>query len=130
MGLNDAYSEVVYTQTEAINAVWVITSACMIFFMQLGFALVECGSVRQKNANSILIKNLFDACVGCIGWWLLGFGFAFGDVNGGFIGTNKYYFAAYGFEKVSEDLYMSWIFHFAFAATSATIVSGALAERT
>ena len=90
----------VYSSDAAINAVWVLTSACMIFFMQLGFALVECGSIRQKNANSILIKNLFDASVGCIAWWLLGFGFAFGKVNGGFIGSDYHFFATSGLEDL------------------------------
>jgi Amt family ammonium transporter len=73
--------------------------------MQLGFAMVECGSVRKKNANSVLIKNLFDASVGCIGWWLVGFGFAFGNknlndqsINGGFIGTDWSFFAG-GFKN-------------------------------
>jgi Amt family ammonium transporter len=102
----------------------------MIFFMQLGFAMLECGSIRQKNANSILIKNLFDACVGCIAWWLIGFAFAFGNVNGGFIGYDINFFASNGLEDLPQDYYLSWVFHFAFACTSATIVSGALAERT
>jgi Amt family ammonium transporter len=80
-----------------------MTSAAMIFFMQLGFALVECGSIRFKNANSILIKNLFDACVGCVAWWLLGFGFAFGNVDGGFIGTDGAYFVCSGLEDLPFD---------------------------
>jgi Amt family ammonium transporter len=101
----------------------------MIFFMQCGFALLECGSVRQKNSTSILIKNLFDACVGCIGFWLVGYAFAFGDVKS-FIGGSPDFFASSGFEKMPEDHYLLWIFHFAFASTSATIVSGSLAERT
>jgi Amt family ammonium transporter len=93
------YSNVIYTEDEAVNAVWVLCSACMIFFMQLGFALLECGSVRQKNASSILIKNMFDACIGCLGWWFFGFAFAFGEVNGGFIGYNKYFFVTNGLEN-------------------------------
>jgi Amt family ammonium transporter len=72
---------------------------------------------------------LFDACIGCLGWWFFGFAFAFGEVNGGFIGYNKYFFATNGLENFAEDWYLSWVFHFAFAATSATIVAGALAER-
>jgi len=124
------YSYAILTPEEAINCIWVMTSAAMIFFMQLGFAFLECGSIRYKNANSILVKNLFDVCVGCCAWWLLGFGFGFGDVNGGFIGTNPAYFACSGLEDLPIDMYISWVFHFAFASTSATIVSGALAERT
>lgn len=97
--------------------------------MQCGFALLECGSVRAKNSTSILIKNLFDACVGCIGFWLVGYAFAFGDVKQ-FIGGSPDFFASSGFEKLPEDHYLLWIFHFAFASTAATIVSGSLAERT
>lgn len=102
----------------------------MIFFMQAGFALVECGSVREKNATSILMKNLFDACAGCVGWWLVGYGFAYGDVNGGFIGYNPKYFATSGFEDLPFDNYLRFIFEFSFAATAASIVAGSLAERT
>lgn len=97
--------------------------------MQTGYALLECGSVRQKNSQSILIKNLFDACVGAIGFWLFGYAFAFGDVNGGFIGSNPNLYAAAGFDNLREDHFLNWIFHFSFAATSSTIVQGALAER-
>lgn len=101
----------------------------MIFFMQTGFALLECGSVRQKNSQSILIKNLFDACVGAIGFWLVGYSFAFGNVNGGFIGSDPNMYAAAGFDNEKRDNYLNWLFHFAYASTSATIISGALAER-
>lgn len=124
-----SYAQTVYTEKEAINAVWTLTSGAMIFFMQTGFALLECGSVRQKNSQSILIKNLFDACVGAIGFWLVGYAFAFGSPNGGFIGSDPNLFAASGFENDPRDNYLNWIFHFAYASTSATIISGALAER-
>ena len=93
----------------AVNAVWVLTSTCMIFFMQAGFALVECGSVRSKNGTSILLKNLFDACAGCIGWWLVGYGFAFSDGNG-FIGGDSKYFASSGFDSLPEDNYIRFVF--------------------
>ena len=98
-----------YSTAEAIDAVWVLVSTCMIFFMQAGFALVECGSVRYKNSTSILLKNLFDACAGCIGWWLVGYGFAYGNVKN-FIGTDSRYFAASGFEELEEDHYLKFIF--------------------
>ena len=110
--------------------------------MQVGFALVENGTVRSKNSMNILIKNLFDACAGAITFYLIGFGFAFGlkcreDCDSGdkvmerFIGRDKEFFAASGFEsEVGGGQYVSWIFQFSFAATAATIVSGSLAERT
>jgi Amt family ammonium transporter len=75
------YSNYVYSDREAINAVWILCATANIYMMQCGFALLECGSVRKKNASSILIKNLFDACVGYCGFWLVGYAFAFGDVK-------------------------------------------------
>ena len=124
------YSLYVYGPKESINAVWVLSSAAMIFFMQTGYCLLECGSVRQKNSQSILIKCLFDACVGAIGFWLIGYSLAFGNVNGGFIGgSDAKYYAGSGFENLRDDHFLNWIFHFSFAATSSTIVSGALSER-
>jgi Amt family ammonium transporter len=123
------YSDVVYGETEATDAVWKLTCAAMVFFMQCGYALLESGSVRQKNSSSILIKNLFNICLGCLGFWLIGFGFAFGHVNG-FIGLDKKFFASSGFEDMKEDNYLLFVFHVAFALTSSTIVLGALAERT
>ena len=90
----------VYNTEEAINALLVIVSTGMIFLMQTGFAMVEAGCVRQKNAHNILIKNLFDAVAGAIAWWLLGYGFAFGqrDAKASFIGDDPKYFAASGFD--------------------------------
>ena len=77
--------------------------------MQAGFALVEVGSVRQKNSQSILIKNCFDSAIGCIGFWLIGYAFAFGDVNY-FIGYDGRYFASSGFSELRNDNYKWWIF--------------------
>lgn len=96
--------------------------------MQSGFALVEVGSVRQKNSQSILIKNLCDSAIGCIGYWLVGYAFAFGDVHA-FMGFGRQYFVSNDFQDLKDDNYKWWIFQYSFAATSATIVSGALAER-
>lgn len=122
------YSDTVYTSQESINAVWILVSTAMIFFMQAGFALVEVGSVRHKNTRVTLIKNMFDACFGTIGFWLIGYGFAMGDVKA-FIGGNGNFFASSGFEEISKDQYLIFIWQFAFASTSSTIVSGSLAER-
>jgi Amt family ammonium transporter len=89
--------------------------------MQSGFAMLEVGVVRAKNAQNILLKNLFDVCIGALLWWLLGFGFAFGESASGFIGTSEF---------GATTKYAEWMFQFAFSATAATIVSGALAGRT
>lgn len=125
------YEDVKYSDGEAITAIWVTVSTGMIFLMQAGFALVENGSVRQKNSSNILIKNLFDACFGSIAFWLIGFGVAFGNTSEkSFMGTDPKFYASSDFEGIEDDAYLTFIFQFSFAATSATIVSGALAERT
>ena len=87
----------VYTTNEAINAVWVLVSTCMIFFMQTGFSFVECGSVREKNYKSTLIKNIFIAEIGIIAFWLIGYGIAFGLDENSIIGTRAGYFSNIGF---------------------------------
>lgn len=79
-----------YNSQESSDALLVIVSAGFIFLMQSGFAMIEVGSVREKNSNNILIKNLFDACAGAMAFYFLGYGFAFGQSNeGGFIGGKK-----------------------------------------
>lgn len=128
MTSRESYENEIYSTKDAIEIVWTLVATAMIFFMQSGFALVEVGSVRQKNAQSILIKNLCDSAIGCIGFWLIGYAFAFGDVQY-FIGFGSDYFASSNFKELETDNYKWWIFQYSFAATSATIVSGALAER-
>ena len=114
----------------AINELLVLVSTAFILQIQLGFAMIENGLVRSKNSKNILIKNLFDASIGGIAFWICGFGFAFGDTPGGFIGTKGSMFASSGFIEKEENYYLLWILHFSFSITCATIVSGALAERT
>jgi Amt family ammonium transporter len=86
--------------------------------------MLEVGMVNVKNTKNILIKNLFDASIGSICWWALGFGLASGTSSGFFIGTD-----GFGFVDGSTDTKAGWFFQWAFAATAATIVSGAVAER-
>lgn len=109
----------------SLNNLWILTSAAIVFFMQAGFCLLETGSVRPKNINNSLIKNLIDCAIGAIVYYLIGYGLAFGDVNGGFAGHEL--FSAEDFENTT--IFNVWMFQFAFASTSATIVSGAVAER-
>jgi len=112
--------------TVAINMVWLLMTAFLVFWMQAGFALVEGGFTRAKNTGNILMKNMLDACVGGLLFWATGYAIAFGlsgDESNGFMGNGNFFlsdFTSYG----------SWMFQFAFAATAATIVSGAMAERT
>ena len=104
------YSDAQYTLPEAITGVWFLTATGMIFFMQMGFALLECGSVRAKSAKSILIKNMFDAVVGFFGFWTVGYSLAYGDVKYFIGGGDKDYYAASGFENIKDDQYLTWIF--------------------
>eukprot|EP00903_Cladosiphon_okamuranus_P016044 g14814.t1 len=102
--------------------------------MQTGFAMLEVGSVSVRNTKNILIKNIGDAAMGAVFWWLLGYGVAFGESSGRFIGTNGYALKGSVFEADDGTLtngsaYAFWLFQWAFAATAATIVSGAVAER-
>ncbi|GBG85914.1 hypothetical protein CBR_g40726 [Chara braunii] len=108
----------------SINVSFILFSAYLVFFMQAGFAMLCAGSVRQKNTINILLKNLLDACVGCIAWYFFGFAFAYGEgTSNGFIGSD-------GFALHDYNNYGYWLFQWTFAATAATIVSGAMAERS
>eukprot|EP00164_Ancoracysta_twista_P003147 GFYU01004198.1.p1 GENE.GFYU01004198.1~~GFYU01004198.1.p1 ORF type:complete len:496 (-),score=129.22 GFYU01004198.1:166-1653(-) len=113
------------TLESSIDTMWVMIAGCLVFFMQAGFALLEAGSVRSKNVKNILLKNLLDACLGGAIFYLFGFGFAFGD-GGEFVGDK-----GFAMKEYQEDPfpYHFWFFQFTFAATTATIVSGAVAER-
>ena len=110
-----------------INIVWTCIAAFLVFFMQAGFAMVEAGFTRAKNAVNILMKNLMDFSVGTIAFFLIGFGLMFGKTNGLF-GTTL--FGLSGVEPGADWNWTFLIFQTVFAATAATIVSGAMAERT
>jgi len=118
----------------ALDTVWVIIAAVLVFFMQAGFAMVEAGFTRAKNAVNIMMKNMMDLSIGTISFWLIGFAIMFGNGNG-FIGMSGFFV-----DPSKVDLYssLSWssvpvmaafIFQVVFAATAATIISGAVAER-
>jgi Amt family ammonium transporter len=110
-----------------INTVWTCIAAFLVFFMQAGFAMVEAGFTRAKNAVNILMKNLMDFSVGSLAFFLIGFGLMFGKSNGLF-GTTL--FGLSGVETGTDWRWTFLIFQTVFAATAATIVSGAMAERT
>lgn len=116
-----------------LNVVWTCVAAFLVFFMQAGFAFVETGLTRAKNAVNILMKNLMDFSVGSLVFFVLGFGLMFGDTWNGLIGTDGFMLS--DVTVGGEDWTLAWpwtflIFQTVFAATSATIVSGAMAERT
>ena len=111
---------------EAIDTAWLLIAAFLVFFMQAGFAMLEAGFVRAKNTANILMKNVLDVSAGAVAFWAVGWAVAYGvsgDASNGFMGDGHFFLWAF-------DDWPSWIFQFAFAATAATIVSGAMAERT
>lgn len=119
------------TEKEAINELLVCVSVAFILFMQTGFALLENGSIRAKNSKNILVKNLIDFCCAGVIFWAFGFGIAYGVREDDlFFGTDSRFFLSSDFDKIDGNAYMLFIFAFSFATTSATIVSGSLAERT
>ena len=109
----------------ALDTAWLLIAGILVIFMQAGFGLVESGFVRSKNVVNILMKNLLDVSAGAIMFWAVGWGIAYGvsDSTNDFIGVGNFFLN--GFTD-----YPGWFFQFAFAATAATIVSGAVAERT
>lgn len=119
--------EAVSDITLNINTVWTCVAAFLVFFMQAGFAMVETGFTRAKNAVNIIMKNLMDFSVGSIAFFLVGFGLMFGKSNGLF-GTTL--FGLSGVDSIYDWNWTFLIFQTVFAATAATIVSGAMAERT
>ena len=112
----------------AVNSSFLLTSAYLVFLMQAGFAMLCAGSVRTKNTMNILLKNVIDVCSGAIAYYVFGWGFAYGPNSDAkaFIGAGHH-----GLHDFLNDRgWEEWLFQWAFAAAAATIVSGALAERT
>ncbi len=112
----------------AVDTIWILLGAALVFFMQAGFAMVETGFTRAKNAGNIIMKNLMDFAIGTPTYWLVGFGIMFGPSVAGLFGVP-------GFDTMfvtpSGDFdFATLIFQTVFCATAATIVSGAMAERT
>ena len=113
--------------TAALDTAWLLIAGVLVLFMQAGFGLVESGFIRSKNVTNILMKNALDLSFGAIAYWAVGFGLAYGTtefIDIRFFGGGSFFFGG-------EDAdYATFFFQFAFAATAATIVSGAVAERT
>ena len=110
------------------DTIWVLIGAFLVFSMQPGFAMVETGFTRAKNAANIVMKNVMDMSLGSIVFWILGFGLMFGEDIGGFIGAPDFFVTGdYSGSYPSSSFF---IFQTMFCATAATIVSGAMAERT
>jgi len=109
----------------SMDTVWLITAGALVFFMQAGFALLESGMSRAKNAVNVVMKNYMDVCIGSIAFWMVGYGLMFGDNPSGLFGTTHFFIG-----DVDQKDYSLLFFQTMFAATAVTIASGAMAERT
>jgi Amt family ammonium transporter len=115
-----------------LDNLWVMIAAVLVYFMQAGFALVEAGLTRAKNVANIMMKNLMDMAAGVIAFAAIGFSIAYGPTEalGGLLGWGGWFLDPSGYDESGLTLSTSFFFQAAFAATAATIVSGAMAERT
>lgn len=108
-----------------MNLMWLVLTGAMVFFMQTGFTLLESGVVKAGNVQSIMFKNMMDAAICAISYWIVGYCVAYGDPTSpdanGFIGVENV--------LIESETWADWFFHMAFACTASTIVSGAVAER-
>ena len=119
--------ELLSTIDGKVFGVWFLIGAALVFWMQAGFAMVETGFTRAKNAGNIIMKNLMDFCIGTVVFILVGFGLLLGEnALGGFLGLPTFDI----FSDYSSFDWSSFVFNLVFCATTATIVSGAIAERT
>lgn len=114
-----------------LDIVWVLFATALVFLMQAGFAMLEAGATRAKNAANIIMKNVMDISIGSLVFWMVGFGFMFGANKSGWIGTNNFFLSEID-PSTDEGMFdfAFFIFQTVFAATAATIISGAVAERT
>ena len=116
-----------------LDNVWILLAAVLVIFMQAGFALVEAGLTRAKSVANIMMKNLIDFCAGAVAFYAVGFAIAYGgsfDGSGKFIGADGFFLGDGAFTYGTLTVPVFFTFQVAFAATTATIVSGAMAERT
>lgn len=107
------------------DAIWLVLSGALVFFMHAGFSMLEAGSVRRPNVVNIMFKNVGTIVLGAMAYWSLGFGFAYGEENS-FIGASGFFFDFNDRDDANEAFFF---FQFTFAVTAATIISGAVAER-
>ena len=120
---------------QAIDMIWLIYAASLVFFMQAGFAMLSAGLTRAKNVANVLMKNLMDFAVGALMFWAIGWAFMYGSDIAGFIGGSGFFLrydnaqlTAYGADAITT-VYRDWMFQVVFAGAAATIISGTMAER-
>lgn len=122
---------VAYLPQSVADIMWLCLTAFLVFFMQAGFAMVETGLTRAKNACNIMMKNLMDFSIGAVAFWAVGYAIMYGTGGNAYFGWDPKLLLL-GSATAGQDyaLSASWLFQVVFAATAATIVSGAMAERT
>ena len=125
----ESNSEAIALVQSHADYVWTLVAAFLVFLMQAGFAMVETGLTRAKNAVNICMKNLMDFSAGSLAYWAVGFGIMFGVSSTGWFGASGFFFSDFATEQ-DPWVFAFWMFQVVFAATAATIVSGAMAERT
>ena len=127
----------------ALDSAWLCLCGTLVMFMHTGFAMLETGSCRQKNASAVLMKNLINVCCGTLSWWSIGWAFAYGEQNGnGFIGYEGFFGGGFYTRDANgvitpmecnsdgcQSTMLSWFFQWAFCTAAGSIVSGAVAER-
>ena len=119
--------EIMSAISSEVFGVWFLIGAAFVFWMQAGFAMCEAGFTRAKNAGNIIMKNLMDFCIGTVMWFIIGASLMLGDnIMGGFCGS----FSFDVFTNYQNFDYSAFVFNLVFCATTATIVSGSMAERT
>lgn len=121
----------VYLTQDTATIIWLLLAAVLVFLMQAGFAMVETGLTRAKSACNIMMKNLMDFSLGALCFWAIGYAIMYGANGSGFFSFDKtYLFLSHASQGNNNAESAAWFFQVVFAATAATIVSGAMAERT
>lgn len=121
----DENAESIDALVTALTYVWLILAGALVFLMHAGFSLVEIGLTRTKNTANILMKNFMTICLGVLVYWAVGWGIMYGADAAGLIGINQFFL-----KGADNAMWSGWFFQMVFAATGATVVSGAMAERT
>jgi Amt family ammonium transporter len=118
------------TNATAISTIWVLLSAFLVFLMHAGFTMVETGFTQAKNSVNIIMKNFMTVSIGILMYYFVGYAFMFGNDASGIMGISGFLLGGVGSEAAGLPTYAFFFFQAVFAATCATIVSGAMAERT
>ena len=128
-GYNIAFAQDVTSDADKLdqgaNVIWMI-GAFLVFFMQAGFAFLGAGLIRSKNTANYMTKSFMDFAIASLGFWAFGFALMWGVSAAGIAGTTNFFLT----DGADGQTYVDWVFQMVFAATAATIVAGAMAERT